>query len=267
VFPHARDEIIALAEHSNVISLDPVQGWRIQSWALTDADVERAVTAYQALMAVDLNDELDQLLVDLGVDRLGPPATTDQHARVMRADAIELMAAATLIAFDDADVDDLHMPNVPKMAGKKSDSGIDVVGIMLDSETSGPIVGGERLVLVSVKHTVDKYASGVRGELEKSVTDEWPAPYLYRQLTVLHGNMIRAGVRSATAARVFFFLRETLNHPQVRVVCVAAAAPPPHCNLPDQPVQLSQTAMPDAHFRMLLVSDVAALHKKLIPDG
>jgi len=218
-------------------------------------------------MAVNLNQELDQLLVDLGVDRLGPPATTKQHARVMRADAIELMAAATLIAFDDADIDDLHMPNVPKMTGKKSDSGIDVVGIMLDPETSGPLVAGERLLLVSVKHTVDRYASGLRGELEKSVTDEWPAPYLYRQLTVLHGNMIRAGVSSATAQRVFFFLRETLTHPQVRVVCVAAAAPPPHCNLLDQPMQLGETAMPDAHFRMILVSDVAGLHEKLIPNG
>jgi hypothetical protein len=267
VFPHARDEIMALAEHSNVISLDTRQGWNIQTWTLTDDDVQRVVAAYQALMAVDLDDELDQLLIDLGVDRLGPPATTDQHARVMRADAIELMAAATVIAFDETDIDALHMPNVPKMAGKKSDSGIDVVGIVLDPETLGPIVASERLVLVSVKHTVDRYASGVRGDLEKSVTVEWPALYLYRQLTTLNGNMVRSGMSRETAKRVFYFLRETLNHPQVRVVCVAAAAPPPHCNLPDQPAQLGQTAMPDAHFRMLLVSDVAALHEKLVPGG
>jgi hypothetical protein len=267
VLPHARGEIMALAEHSSVISLESVQGWSVQAWTLTDEDVQRAVAAYRALMAVDLDDELDQLLVDLGVERLGPAATSGQHARVMRADAIELMAAATVIAFDDAAVDDLHMPNVPKMAGKKSDSGIDVVGIMLDRDTAGSIVAGERLVLVSVKHTVDRYASGVRGQLEKSVTDEWPAPYLYSQLTTLNGNMIREGVSDETARRVFYFLRETLSHPQVRVVCVAAAAPPPHCNLPDQPAQLGQTAMPDAHFRMLLVSDVSALHEKLMPSG
>lgn len=258
---------MALAEHCNVVSLDPVQGWEIQTWTLTPDDIDRAAAAYRALMAVNLDDELDQLLVELGVDRLGPPATTNQHARVMRADTIELMAAATVISFDRADIDDLHMPNVPKVAGKKSDSGIDVVAIVLNADAPGPIVEGERLVLVSVKHTVDKYASGVRGQLEKSVTDEWPAPYLYRQLTTLNGNMIREGVSEETAKRVFYFLRETLKHPQVRVVCVAGAAPPPHSNLPDQPVQLGETDMPDAHFRMLLVPDIAALHEKAIPSG
>lgn len=267
MLPHARDEIKALAQHSNVVLMDATQGWNIQEWTLNDDDVDRAVAAYQAILSVGLDDELEQLLADMGVDPLGPPAETDQHARVMRADAIELVAAATVVAVDDVDIDDLHMPNVPKMAGQKSDSGIDVIGIELDPEESGPIVPGEQLLLMSVKHTIGKYASGMRGKLEKSVTDELPAPYLLRQLSTLHGRMIESGVSKGTARRAFYFLRETLSHPQVRIVCVAGAAPPPHCNLPDQPAQLAETAMPDAHFRMLLVPSLATLHEKLVPDG
>jgi hypothetical protein len=267
MLPHARDEINSLAEHSRVVSLEAAQGWNVQEWALTDDDVQRSVAAYQALMAVELDDELDQLLDDLGVERLGAPATTDQHARVMRADAIELVAAASVIAVDEASIDDLHMPNVPKMSGQKSDSGIDVMGIDLHPGEFGPIVPGERLLLVSVKHTVDKYASGMRGKLEKSVNDELSVPYLYRQLKVLNGRMIDSGVSRESALRVFYFLRDTHSHPQVRVVCVAAAAPEPDCNLASQPAQLVETEMPDAHFRMLYVPGIAALHERLVPSG
>lgn len=266
VLPHARDEIEALAGHSAIQSLEAAQGWNVQEWILTDDDVERAVAAYQAIMSVGLDDELDQLLADMGVDALGPPAATDQHARVMRADAIELVAAATVLAVDSADLNHLHMPNVPKMAGQKSDSGIDVVGIDLDPTASGPIGEGERLLLVSVKHTAGKYASSMRGKLEQSVTEDLSAPYLQRQLTVLHGRLIQSGTSVDTARRVFYFLRETHSHPQVRIVCVAAAAPPPGCNLFEQPDQLMQTDMPDAHFRMLLVPSLPTLHEKLIPD-
>lgn len=267
MLPHARDEIEALAGHSAIQSLEAVLGWNVQEWTLTDDDIERAVAAYQAILSVGLDDELDQLLADMGVDPLGPPAATDQHARVMRADAMELVAAATVLAVDSADIDDLHMPNVPKMAGQKSDSGIDVIGIDLDPTASGPIVEGERLLLVSVKHTAGKYASSMRGKLEKSVTADLSAPYLQRQLTTLHGRLIQSGVSEETARRVFYFLRETRTHPQVRIVCVAAAAPPPGCNLPDQPEQLTETDMPDAHFRMLLVPGLPKLHEKLVPDG
>lgn len=148
VLPHAREEITALADHSAIATLASVNGWNIQQWTLTDDDVERAVAAYRALLAVDLDDELDALLVDLGVDRLGPPPDIDQHERVVRADAVELIAAATVVAFDEADLDNLHMPNVPKMATFKSDSGIDIMGIELNRDGSGPIVDGERLILV-----------------------------------------------------------------------------------------------------------------------
>src|SRR4051812_29995654 len=100
VLPHARIEITALADHSGVVSLGSVRGWNVEQWEMNEEDIERAVAAYQAILSVELSDELDQLLADMGVDPLGPPATTDQHARVMRADAIELVAAATVIAID-----------------------------------------------------------------------------------------------------------------------------------------------------------------------
>lgn len=267
MLPHARDEIKALAEQSNVVLMEPTQGWNVEEWTLTDEDVDRAVEAYQAILSVELDDELDQLLADMGVDPLGPPAETDQHAKVMRADAIELVAAATVVAVDDMDIDGMHMPNVPKMAGQKSDSGIDVIGIELDADVSGPIVPGERLLLMSVKHTIDKYASGMRAKLEKSITDDLSGPYLLRQLTVLHGRMIASGMSNETAMRTFYFMRETHSHPHVRVVCVAAANPAPHCNLSEQPAQLGTTEMPDAHFRMLLVPSLETLHEKLVPDG
>lgn len=91
MLPHARDEIKALAQHSSLIEMDAVQGWNVQEWKLTNEDADRAVAAYQALLSVELDDELDQLLADMGVDRLGPPATKDQHAKVARADSIELV--------------------------------------------------------------------------------------------------------------------------------------------------------------------------------
>ena len=79
--------------------------------------------------------------------------------------------------------------------------------------------------------------------------------------------MIQSGTNPAVAKRVFYFLRETLTHPNVRLVCVAAAAPPPHCNLPHQPPQLQEAVNLDAHFRMVLISDVKNLHERLVPRG
>ena len=241
MLPHARDELTALAEGCHVSDDGETQGWNRQTWTLTDEDVDRAVAAYQALLAVDVGDELGDLLADLDLDRLGPAAETEQHARVMRADATELMATATAIAFDGVHIDDLFMPNIPKMAGQKSDSGIDVVGVELDVNATGPVGAGENLILVSVKHTIGDLASSVRGKLEKSVTDELPTPYLHRQLTVIHGRLIQEGVNADVARRIFYFMRDTLKNPNVRIICVAAAAPPPACNLPDQPALLAST--------------------------
>lgn len=267
MIPHARAELTALAEASSVISLDSVQGWNVQRWDLTEEDVDLTVDAYRAILDGSLEDDLQQLLAELEVDELGPPADSEQHARVMRADAIELVAAATVLAVEAASLDDLDMPNVPKMAGKKSDSGIDVVGVELTPGVTGPIVDGERLLLISVKHTVDQYASSMRGKLEKSVSDDFTVPYLHRQLLTLHGRMIQRGIVREMADRVMYFLRDTLTHPHVRIICVAAAAPPPSCNLPDQPSQLAAVGMPDAHFRMLLVPNLESLHERLVPSG
>ena len=266
MLPHARSELTALAKHSNVAPLTSSKGWNVQQWHMSSADVDRAVAAYQALLTGgDLDDELDDLLAEMNLSQLGPPAASDQHKKLARADAMELVGAATLLAYEGFSVDDLHMPNVPKMAGKKSDSGIDVLGVELDPLGSGEPGQGERLVICSVKHTVDSYASGMRGKLEKSVGDDLSAPYLYRQLTTLHGRMIQSGFPEASAKRVLFFLRETLSHPLVRIVCVAASSPPPDCNLPDQPALLKNAAGADMHFRMLLVPGLKSLHTKLIP--
>lgn len=265
VLPHARDEIQALADHCAVVSLDAVNGWDVEQWELTGDDVARTVAAYQAILSVDLEDELDELLADMGVDRLGPSPQSDQHARVARADAIELVAAATVMAVEETHLDNLYMPNVPKMAEGKSDSGIDVIGVELDSANSGPIQAGERLILVSVKHTVKKYASGMRGMLEKSVGEDLSAPYLYRQLTTVHGRMVQEGL-DGQAGRLMHFLRDIGANPHVRIICVGAAAPIPHCNLDSQPEQLASTDNPDAHFRMLLVPGLITLHDQLVPE-
>ena len=114
MIPHARDEIEDLADNSNVVSLAMVPGWQIQRWDMSIDDVERAIAAYQALLSVDLDDKLTELLIDMGVDALGPAAATDQHAKVMRADAVELVAAATVLSVEGMSLDDLFMPNVPE---------------------------------------------------------------------------------------------------------------------------------------------------------
>ena len=266
MLPHAKDEVEELSLHGAINELTDANGWKVQEWHLTSDDVDRTVAAYQALLRGDLDDELEAMLAEVGINPLGPPISSDQHAKVARADAIELVAAATVLAIEEVGIDDIWMPNVPKMSAEKSDSGIDVIGIELDPNASGEPGEGERLVIVSVKHTVEKYASGMRGLLEKSVGEDLSGPYLYRQLTTLNGRLRQAGVAPEVARRVIYFIRQTLSHPSVRIVCVAASAPVPHCNLPSQPSQLGEATGPDMHFRMLFVPDIDSLHTKLIPN-
>ncbi|MFJ2757370.1 hypothetical protein ACIO3S_17335 [Nocardioides sp. NPDC087217] len=263
MLPHARDEVQALADNCAVVSLESNNGWDVEQWHLTDDDVTRAVAAYQAILSISLDDELDALLVELEIDRLGPPPVTKQHAKVARADAIELVAAATVVSVEQTHLDNLYMPNVPKMSEAKSDSGIDVIGVELDPTTTGPIVAGERLILVSVKHTIQKHASGMRDLLEKSVDDDLTLAYLYRQLITVNGRMKEQGLGEG-ANRVMHFLGQ-VGTPNVRIVCVGAASPTPACNLDDQPSLLSPSNKPDAHFRMLFVPGLETLHDQLVP--
>lgn len=263
MLPHARDEVQDLADNCAVVSLESSNGWDVEQWHLTDDDVTRAVAAYQAILRIDLDDEIDAILAELDIDRLGPPPLTKQHAKVARADAIELVAAATVISVEQTRLDNLYMPNVPKMSEAKSDSGIDVVGVELDPASTGPIVAGERLIIVSVKHTIQKHASGMRDLLEKSVDEDLSVAYLYRQLRTVNGRMKEQGL-GEQAKRVMRFVGQ-VGTPNVRIVCVGAAAPTPACNLEDQPSRLSQSSKPDAHFRMLFVPGLHTLHAQLVP--
>lgn len=266
MLPHGQTELAEMAAQSALVSLKDVNGWEIQEWHLTPDDVERAIVTYQAVLKGDVDEEMDELLQDLGIDPLGTPALTAQRQKVVRADAIEIAAAATLMSHERITVDDLHMPNVPKMSVFKSDSGIDVLGIELDPSETGVPKQHERLIIASVKHTITNDSSGMRSLLEKSVGEDLSGPYMFRQLVTLNGRLIQSGIPKSVARRVMYFLRSTLKNPQVNVVCVAAAAPAPDCDLAEQPAKLTETKAPSMTFRMLFIPGIDTLHDRLIPQ-
>lgn len=225
--PHAETELLVLAAGCVCTGARTVRGWDLDRWDLDDDDVARAVATYTALLLGDTDPDADEILLDAGVTLdellLDAPGRND---RITRADVVELVAAASAIAQDSWPSGTLHMPNVPKMARGKSDSGVDAMAADLQDSPPDDLGPDDVLYLASVKHTVKTTSADLRYKLLESVgPDELSTAYMAGQLRVFHGELLRAGVPRTTARRVYRFIRDWPDPMHVRILAVAAVAP------------------------------------------
>ena len=237
-------------------------GWRVETWELGHTDVDAAVAVYEAVLAGGATDPVVALLAEEGID-LELLLVDEESARddITRADVAELIAAAAMIALDGWTPTELHMPNVPKMSRRKSESGVDVFGIRLDSlDSADDLEADERLGLASVKHTVDSSAGGMRRKLVRSVDQsELSKAYLTQQLRVLNGHLRREGVPPLTAARVYLFLREFPTAPGVEIIAVGVVDPQLKEDLAHQVPLLPASPGGRRVFRQIIVPGLANL--------
>ena len=239
-----------------------VNGWRVEIWALNNADVDAAVAAYEAVLAGGATDPVVVLLAKEGIDlELLLVDEESAHDHITRADIAELIAAASMIALDGWATTELHMPNVPKMSRRKSESGVDIFGIRLSEFPDGnDLEADERLGLASVKHTIDSSAGGIRRKLASSVgQSELSKAYLTQQLRVLNGHLRREGFHAEAAARVYLFLRDFPTAPGVEIVAVAVVDPQLKDDLTHQVSLLPASPGGERVFRQILVPGLASL--------
>lgn len=206
VLPHIQTAVESLAGRCTHENITHGNGWAVDWWELAPGDVDLAVELYPSLLLGGRTVGVQGLLAAKGIDLdalLFSPKGKDD---ITRSDLTEMVAAASIVGRDSWTSAELHMPNVPKMARKKSDSGIDVMGVLLDGRNEGDLEVGEKLILVSVKHSIQTSTAQLRSNLIKSVTDDLSRPYLACQLRVLSGDLIREGTSVAQASRVYLFL-------------------------------------------------------------
>lgn len=118
---HGAPEVAALAARCAVTPLDDKSGWAVDLWLMDDNDVSLAVDAYEALLLGGRSDPVEDLLKAKGYD-LSALLLDSEHSKddITRADLAELTAAASIAASQEHDIDELHMPNVPKMARRRA---------------------------------------------------------------------------------------------------------------------------------------------------
>ncbi len=205
-----------------------------------------------------------QLLERAGIDLPGLLLAEEATVpKITRADLTELTAAASMIAADECDAVRMHMPNVPKMSRKKSDSGVDVFDVSLGGGDPNDLTPQDHLVLASVKHTVRSNAGNLRWALVNSLTNELSHPYLAAQLRVLDGRLQQEGMQKTSAARVYMFLRDFPAADAVDLVAVGVVAPDVEDSLREHIALLPQVNGPGRRkFRMILFPGLKAIHKR-----
>lgn len=259
---HARDELTALADGCVLVPQDPVQGWLVDSWLMEDDDAERAIAAYNALLLGAVDEATIELLREEGIDL---PALLVDEGRddITRSDLTEIVAAATMLVVSGWTLDELHMPNVPKMSRRKSDSGIDVFGVRLEAAETEGLHDHDLLAIASVKHTAVDDAPGVRYNVANSLGPrELSTAYLSIQLRVLNGNLLAEGIPPQIAVRVYRFLGSFRTSPAVELYGIAFSSPNAEADLHDQP-RLLPTADSDNHrFRMVFVPGLPTIHER-----
>lgn len=261
---HAREELLALAEGCVLVEHESRQGWDVTVWRMDAGDVARAVAAYRALLDGGVGATAAALLLEDGIDLEELMVGGPTNEQITRADVMELVAAASMIAGDDCHVDRMHMPNVPKMARGKSDSGIDVIDVRMDPAGSPDNLGEqERLVVGSVKHTTSESSSKMRYGLATSLgRDELSMSYMARQLRVIHHHLITQGVPRSAADRIMLFLRDFYKTLSVRLVAVGCVDETVEADLDGQLDNLPQLDLRANRFRIITVPDIATLHEK-----
>lgn len=265
---HIAAELQALAGTCEVVPRDPVQGWEIDVWALSEDSLQALSEAYKRLLRpYPLQSILDELTKD-GVDVSAvffseEGADAANLARVRRADMLELAAAASLLSKEGAPIETLVMPNVPKASTRQSSPGIDILAACLDP--SGPpdeLAPGELIYIGSVKHTVNQL-SQLRTDLSKSVSEaDLNIPYLTAQFRVYHGRL--SGVLDG-ADRIFLFLKQRpiLDPAHVRILAVGAIEATRWSDLETQLSSVYASSPGLRRLRVLLLKDIANLHQSV----
>lgn len=257
MIPHGRDEMISLAGRCSIERLPPVNGWQLDRWTLDEGATDAAIALYAAVLAGGATDPVVALLAESGLD-LTSLLNDAEHSKedITRSDLTELTAAASLVADPGCDPDQMHMPNVPKMSRRKSDSGVDIFVVEIE-ELSGSedLTDGEHLTVASVKHSVDlKSTRGMRWKLAESLSSkELSAPYVTAQLRVLNARLRQEGVDSESASRVYFFLREFPHPDRIDLFAVGVVDPDLRDDLSQQIQLLPHNDEGNSRFRMILL--------------
>lgn len=265
MLPHGSEKLAELAVQCVVAPLSPVNGWQIDMWNMTGAHVDLAVEIYQAVLAAGVLAD-DPVVAKLSTQGVDLPELLEDPGEglelVTRSDIAEFAAAASVIGTDGFEVASMLMPNIPKMARRKSDSGVDVFDVKLHAMGSGPaLVAGERLRLASVKHTLTTAASGLRLALAKSLSrdHDLTQPYMAAQLRYVAGRLVAEGMAKEDANRTFLFMANFPDPASVGMFGVAVVEP----TLRDAMVaQLSNLPLvTDGHkFRIITFPSLASVH-------
>ncbi len=263
MLPHGKAELLALADRVVASEVGLVSGWVVDVWKLDDDDVTAGAAFYGAVLAGGATDAVADLLASAGLDLAVLLIDGEGRQEITRSDFTELLGAATLVALDGWDADGLHMPNVPKMSRRKSDSGIDVFAIRLsDSPAKPDLEPWEVLGVASVKHTIGKSSSGMRYKLVESLgANELSVPYMTRQLRVLNAHLQAVDYIKEAAARVYLFLRDFPDPDLVELYAIGVVDDSLENDLSHQ-VTLLPPAVRQQFFRMLLVPDLPGVHKR-----
>jgi len=263
---HGRDELVSLAARCFIDHLPEVNGWQLDRWTLDAGAVDDAVALYAAVLAGGATDPVVDLLAASGLD-LTALLNDAQHSKddITRSDLTELTAAASLVADPGCDPDQMHMPNVPKMSRRKSDSGVDIFVVQVrEAPDSQDLTDGEHLTVASVKHSVDpKSASGLRWKLDDSLTPgQLSAPYLTSQLRVLNARLRQEGLNSRSASRVYLFLRDFPQPDKVDLFAMGVVDPDLQDNLNHQVQLLPRVHGGNSRFRMILLPGLRDIDKR-----
>lgn len=258
MLPHIKVALETLAAKCLQCGVDDHDGWSVDWWELDADSATAAVAVYSDLLRGGSTESVRGLLIERGIDLDAYLLGAESRDEITRSDLTELIAAASIVARDGWSPDGLHMPNVPKMARKKSDSGIDVMGVFLDAANEGFPEGDERLILVSVKHTVQGDTSQLRSSLLKSVTDDLSRPYLAAQFRVLSGRLMSEGATDEQAARVYLFLDVVEDGERVDLLAVGVADASVLGDF-KQRVERLPRALPAKRFRGVVVPGLATI--------
>lgn len=265
---HGRDKLHALADRCGVEELEDTNGWIVHLWRMDEDDVDAAVSIYAAVLAggVEVGDPVLALLETAGLDL--PALLEDGDATkddITRSDLTEFVAAASMLALDEADADRMHMPNVPKMSRRKSDSGVDVFDVALDltanpADDLGP---DECLKIASVKHSIQESTGNLRWQLVESLSSrDLSHAYLAAQLRVLNGRLQQGGMARPAASRVYLFMRDFPHSEHVELVAVGVVAPESEAHLLHHVTLLPEVSGARRVFRAVLLPDLPTVHER-----
>lgn len=262
--PHARAELLALGSSCSCTNAHKVAGWAVDDWVLDADDIDGAIKTYEAVIAGGSSPDVHAILRHAGVDLdallKAPQSASDL---VTRADVVELIAAAAHLGWDHWPIDAMHMPNIAKMSRGKSDSGLDVTTVTLAGAPTDALAPDDQLFISSVKHTLDTNTASLRYNLVKSVTADLSRPYMAAQLRFLNGELVKAGMAPATAAKIFLLLRDWPDYDHVYLHAVAAILPAARTHLETQLVDNLPQVTSNRHgFRVLTIDGLDTLHER-----